>query len=233
MRLFSLARLTPFVLAAVAALGAASLPAAAQTITTGNAARQVVLPDSSSVSVAANSQVRIGGFTGGAQSASTGGVSVDVARGAVRFATGNLAPSSYKIRTPMASVGIRGTTVDIFVRSGREIFLVIDGNIEVCTRNPRNCTLVSSGQYVTVGPDGALSQPATWTGPTVDISTELTFVDGGGTLGTGTLGTGTLGTGTLGAGVLQPGAFVGLGAAAVIGGITIFQVTSKSSPASP
>jgi hypothetical protein len=39
-----------------------------------------------------------------------------VPRGLVRFVTGSLEKRSYTIRTPIASIGVRGTIFDLLVR---------------------------------------------------------------------------------------------------------------------
>jgi hypothetical protein len=45
-----------------------------------------------------------------------GNVVVSATRGALRFVSGSQQPSSYTIRTPVATIGVRGTIVDLYIR---------------------------------------------------------------------------------------------------------------------
>ena len=50
-------------------------------------------------------------------------VAVSVAKGIARFTTGVLAHESYKINTPTATIGVRGTTLDLQCRRARDMGL--------------------------------------------------------------------------------------------------------------
>ena len=60
-------------------------------------------------------------------------VAIRLTSGAFRFVTGNSDKSAYKITTPLATIGVRGTTLDILSQRGRTIVNLQDGAATVCT----------------------------------------------------------------------------------------------------
>jgi hypothetical protein len=63
---------------------------------------------------------------------SAGDIAVKLSSGAFRFITGNSAKESYKIVTPLATIGVRGTTLDILNQRGRNVVVLQDGKARVC-----------------------------------------------------------------------------------------------------
>lgn len=84
-------------------------------------------------------------------------VTIRLTEGAFRFITGNSDKKSYKIETPTASIGVRGTILDIRI-SGKETLVTLqDGLASVCAGS--KCTrLTERGQTanVTRGADGVM-----------------------------------------------------------------------------
>jgi FecR protein len=69
---------------------------------------------------------------------SGGAIVLDLARGAFRFITGIAAKPAYVIRTPTASITVRGTIFDVYVQaSGMTWLLLIEGAIEVCDEDDK------------------------------------------------------------------------------------------------
>lgn len=136
---------------------------------------QLLFRDKTSLTVGPSSQVVIDRFVYNPETGA-GQAAVSVARGALRFVTGSQASSHYQVRTPSASVGVRGTVIEMFVSEmGYEVFLLIEGSFEVCVA--RECrTLTVPGQYVMVLPGGGLSQPAAWTGPMLDLTASVNYL---------------------------------------------------------
>ena len=54
-------------------------------------------------------------------------VAVRLTSGAFRFVTGNSDKAAYKITTPLATIGVRGTTLDILSQRGQTIVNLQDG----------------------------------------------------------------------------------------------------------
>src|SRR3979411_332354 len=60
-------------------------------------------------------------------------VAIKLTSGAVRFVTGHSDKAAYKITTPLATIGVRGTTLDILSQRGQTIVNLQDGAASVCT----------------------------------------------------------------------------------------------------
>ena len=60
-------------------------------------------------------------------------VAIRMTTGAFRFVTGHSEKAAYKITTPLASIGVRGTTLDILSQRGRSVVVLQEGAASVCT----------------------------------------------------------------------------------------------------
>lgn len=88
---------------------------------------------------------------------------VDLGKGAFRFITGLSPKDSYEIRTPTATMGIRGTVFDVFVSAeGETAVLLHEGAVDVCP-TPTSCQRHDrKGQLVHVNLARVLTQPLRW-----------------------------------------------------------------------
>jgi len=89
------------------------------------------------------------------------GASITMARGAFRFMSGKGPSRAYKIRTPSATIGIRGTQVDVAVggQLGTAV-LVFQGAVQLCNRGSGQCRLVRSGCGAAIArPNGSVGVP--------------------------------------------------------------------------
>ena len=76
-------------------------------------------------------------------------------RGAMRFATGNSGRRAYRINSATATLGVRGTKFDVFVKRGRTFVLLLEGQVRVCGR--RRCrTLRRKCDWVEVNRGGSM-----------------------------------------------------------------------------
>lgn len=82
--------------------------------------------------------------------------------GTFRFISGDSPKRVYKLATPVATMGIRGTVFDFTVTPGeRTDLLVFDGEVRFCAQGAR-CIVVPGGcQAVAANSDGTYSQPLT------------------------------------------------------------------------
>lgn len=140
-----------------------------------NSSAQLLFRDKTSLTVGPNSSLVIDRFVYNPESGA-GQAAVSVAKGALRFVTGSQPSTHYAVKTPSASVGVRGSIIEMFVSDlGYEIFVLVEGGFEVCV--PRECRLLMTpGQYVMVMPNGSLSQPASWSGPMLDLTASLNYI---------------------------------------------------------
>lgn len=80
---------------------------------------------------------------------------VEVVRGAMRFVSGTSDRRAYEIKTPAATIGVRGTVVDIGFVNGRWSFNTVDGTITATLASTGETRSFSAGQPgFTIGPSG-------------------------------------------------------------------------------
>jgi hypothetical protein len=80
-------------------------------------------------------------------------MTVNLAKGIFRFTTGTLDKRAYTISTPTASIGVRGTVLDIDARSAQSRITLVEGQALICPKRPgvtfeqqeRNCTKAAGG----------------------------------------------------------------------------------------
>jgi hypothetical protein len=94
---------------------------------------------------------------------SGGAIVLNLVRGSFRFITGIAAKPAYVIRTPSASITVRGTIFDVYVQSsGMSWLLLIEGAIEVCNARG-DCGLHDEpGKLIRITPDGDVGNPVKW-----------------------------------------------------------------------
>jgi hypothetical protein len=82
---------------------------------------------------------------------------LSAAKGTFRWISGRSPSSAYKIRTPLGTMGIRGTAFDVTIRNGRVYIALINGNAKFCAGS--SCkTLKRSCDYI-VADGRKISEP--------------------------------------------------------------------------
>lgn len=112
--------------------------------------------DQTNLSIGPSSRIVLNRFVFSGD-ASAQALSVNLARGAFRFSTGALDKRAYRIQTPVATIGVRGTILDINSQQGRTIVTLVDnGQALACTRSGRQCAeLLRPGDSVVIDSTGA------------------------------------------------------------------------------
>ena len=118
--------------------------------TSANSRAKVVFLDTTNMSVGPDSIVKLDQFVyngnGTAQS-----VSIAATKGAFRFFSGASEHRAYKVTTPQAVIGVRGTTYDVLIANGRTIIKLQEGAVTACVRTGSACRDVDQpGQYLVV-----------------------------------------------------------------------------------
>jgi hypothetical protein len=104
-----------------------------ETVRTGaNSATRLVMIDSTNLSLGANSTLTLD-RTVFNDAHSYRDVAIRMTTGAFRFVTGHSDKNAYKITTGLATIGVRGTTLDILSQRGRTVVVLQDGASHVCT----------------------------------------------------------------------------------------------------
>lgn len=122
--------------------------------TEAEAAARLRFSDRSDLRLGPLAQIRLDAFV----FSGNAGSAMNLTRGALRFVSGNGPTGSYQIRTPVATIGLRGTGVDVVLRQGRVFVTLLNGAARVCG-NAGPCTeLTNRCDYVEVA--GGSAQPA-------------------------------------------------------------------------
>jgi hypothetical protein len=75
---------------------------------------------------------------------------VNLVRGAFRFSTGSSDKRAYTINTPVATIGVRGTELDILSERARTVATLNEGQAIVCTRSRSKCVTLNPGETAVV-----------------------------------------------------------------------------------
>jgi hypothetical protein len=81
-------------------------------------------------------------------------IAVRLTTGAFRFVTGNSAKTAYKITTPLASIGVRGTVLDILSQPGQTTVVLQEGASIVCTLSFQCIQLTQPGDTAIITTTG-------------------------------------------------------------------------------
>jgi len=77
-------------------------------------------------------------------------IAINMTSGAFRFVTGNSEKTAYKITTPLATIGIRGTTLDILSQRGKSTISLKIGAALVCTLSFQCVELTQPGDTAVI-----------------------------------------------------------------------------------
>jgi len=126
-----------------------------QTVITGQkSAAQFLMNDATNLAVGPNSRLKLDKFVYN-PNPSKRRLALTNAKGMLRFVTGTSPSRTYSIKTPVATIGIRGTMLDIFVDSdGLTVIALLKGKIRACRKG---ClSLARPGYFLTVTPKGIM-----------------------------------------------------------------------------
>lgn len=138
-----------------------------ETVRTGAAsATRLVMIDSTNLSLGANSSITLDRTVFNDEH-SYKDVTIRMTSGAFRFVTGHSDKNAYKITTGLATIGIRGTILDILAQRGRTVVSLQDGGASVCTTNFQCVQLVQPGDtaIITSSANGRVTIQKTNTPP--------------------------------------------------------------------
>ena len=123
---------------------------------------QVRFLDDTLLTIGPNSEILLDKFV--FDGAKAKNLSIEVVRGAMRFVSGTSDHTAYEIKTPVATIGVRGTVVDTGFVNGHWIHNTIDGAITGCLRGTTTCRDFVAGQLAfSVGTTGFISVSPTET----------------------------------------------------------------------
>ncbi len=131
---------------------------AQEVLLTGSDSRgKFVFQDRTDLQLGPSSRVKLDNFVYSGEN----GVAFNAAKGLFRFVSAPAAHKDYVVRTPNATIGVRGTIFGVRVVFGRTDVVLYDGAVEVCAIDGGGCRLLGSPcTFVTVS-GGAVTQPQT------------------------------------------------------------------------
>lgn len=99
---------------------------------------KIVFLDTTNMAIGPESIVKLDEFAyNGNGTASR--VTVNAAKGAFRFISGNSPSNAYQVKTPQAVIGVRGTTYDVRVANGQTYIKLQEGAVTACTASRSQC----------------------------------------------------------------------------------------------
>jgi hypothetical protein len=144
-------------------------------IRTGDASTaQLLFLDKTSVSIGPKAELTLDRFVYNPDRG-TGQVVLDTLRGSFRFVTGSQNPNNYTIKTPVATLGIRGTIIDLLVQAGRTIVVLVEGAVSIKLSNGQVLTLNKPGTAFVIGTNGQVQGPIAWDGTIVNVANGVPF----------------------------------------------------------
>jgi hypothetical protein len=152
---------------------------------------KIVFLDQTNLSIGPNARIALNQYVY-SEERPAGKVALNLLKGTYRFVTGDLDKKAYEIKTPVATIGVRGTVFDVWTTGARSVITLTEGEVRVCTRkaSPQAClTLDQPGAVAIVTAGGVTSGPpgsATrfgfngYCGANPGLCTPTRFSEGGG-----------------------------------------------------
>jgi len=123
---------------------------------------ELVLNDDTMLALGPGSQLLLDKFVYNGKK-KKGDILLDIVRGSFRFITGIASKKSYRIRTPSASITVRGTIFDVFVADDGLIWLLlVEGGVSACNDRGDCNRLDRPGRLIRVTGDGEIDEPVRW-----------------------------------------------------------------------
>jgi len=117
-----------------------------ETVRTGlESAARLVMADSTNVSLGPNATLKLDRSVFNDER-SYREIALRMASGAFRFVTGHSEKTAYKITTPLATIGVRGTILDILSQRGSSTVVLQEGASTVCTLSYQCIQLTEPGE---------------------------------------------------------------------------------------
>lgn len=123
-----------------------------------DSANKDVLADGTQLVLGPGAEVRVDRFIYDPPSGD-GEAELEILSGAMRWASGAMTPTGYKIKTPTAVIGIRGTCLIVAVTDARESVIVVEFGAATVTGNSGRRVDLGPDEFTLVDPAGVPSRP--------------------------------------------------------------------------
>jgi hypothetical protein len=116
-------------------------------------AARLVMADSTNLSLGPNATIKLDRTVFDGEH-SYRDIAIRLTSGVFRFVTGHSEKTAYKITTPLATIGVRGTVLDILSQRGETIIVLQEGASRVCTRSGQCIELTQPGDTAVIASAG-------------------------------------------------------------------------------
>jgi hypothetical protein len=121
-----------------------------ETVRTGaDSATRLVMIDSTNLSLGPNASLKLDRTVFNDEH-SYREIAIRLTTGAFRFVTGHSEKTAYKITTPLATIGVRGTILDILSQRGRSVVVLQEGASRVCATSGQCIELTQPGDTAVI-----------------------------------------------------------------------------------
>ena len=125
-----------------------------ETVRTGaDSATRLVMADSTNLSLGPNATLKLDRTVFNDEHTYRD-IAVKLTAGAFRFVTGNSEKAAYKITTPLATIGVRGTILDILSQRGKTTVVLQEGASRVCATGGPCIELTQPGDTAVITSTG-------------------------------------------------------------------------------
>ncbi len=145
-----------------------------------NSIGELVLNDDTMLALGPNTKLLLDKFVYNGER-KKGDILLDIVRGSFRFITGVASKKSYRIRTPSASITVRGTIFDVHVEDDGLIWLLlVEGGVNACNDRGECHKMDRPGMLIRVTGDGEVDEPVRWASlegnDLIDFATAFPFM---------------------------------------------------------
>src|ERR1700723_2358895 len=125
-----------------------------ETVRTGQeSAAKLVMADNTNLSLGPNATITLDRTVFNDEH-SYRDIAIRLTTGAFRFVTGHSEKAAYKINTSLATIGVRGTILDILSQKNSTIVVLQEGASRVCTRGGQCVELTEPGETAMITSSG-------------------------------------------------------------------------------
>lgn len=141
-----------------------------QQVRTGqDSTAQLLFLDETSLNVGPGSDVTLDRFVYNPASAQND-IAVSAGKGIFRFVSGSSDPRSYRLKTPVATIGVRGTIYDTIVGLDQIVIILVEGKLIVTLPDGREVKLDRRGKALKIHKSGWIEGPKSWDGTIIKVT---------------------------------------------------------------
>jgi hypothetical protein len=141
-----------------------------QRVRTGrDSTAQLLFLDETSMNVGPGSDVTLDRFVYD-PGRSKNDIALRATKGIFRFVSGSSDPRSYQLKTPVATIGVRGTIYDTIVGPNESVIVLVEGKLVITLPGGRVVNLDKPGKTLRIRKGGKVEGPITWDGSLIRVT---------------------------------------------------------------